>query len=151
MNPADISTNTATGATAVERCPLPHNGRTRGTLTLGIFAAACFAGYLVWNGVNLLQCHIPGSIFKALTGLPCPTTGCTRSLIALFHGDWHTSLAYNAMTLPILGVLGLTLGLLAVKALQQQRLTLPRKIAWVWLSVMLLAWALKLTGNPAWW
>ena len=34
-------------------------------------------------------------VFKALTGLPCPTCGLTRALCHALRGDWAQSLAYH--------------------------------------------------------
>ncbi len=59
-----------------------------------IFAvAACALGLYIWSG---LACP-----FKAVTGMPCPTCGMTRSLVALSHGDIGASLACHPFTIPL--------------------------------------------------
>lgn len=43
--------------------------------------------------------------FRIVTGIPCAGCGLTRSVCALTHGDWKTSLEMHAMTLPVLAYL----------------------------------------------
>ena len=45
-----------------------------------------FSGYAIWNLFWLAQAKVPPSIFTATTGLPCATTGGTRSVLALLAG-----------------------------------------------------------------
>ena len=51
----------------------------------------------------------PGCWFRALTGIPCPTCGCTRCLLALTHGDFAAALRLNPLF--SVGCLALTLWL----------------------------------------
>lgn len=37
----------------------------------------------------------PGSACMELTGKPCSSTGLTRSVVALYYGDWEQSLGFN--------------------------------------------------------
>jgi len=37
----------------------------------------------------------PGSACLELTGKPCSSTGLTRSVVALYYGDWESSLEFN--------------------------------------------------------
>lgn len=39
----------------------------------------------------------PPCPLHALTGIPCPTCGTTRGLVALFHGDMRTATAFNPL------------------------------------------------------
>src|ERR1022692_3864522 len=43
-------------------------------------ALGLFVVYCIWNAYWLLQWRLPPSLFSAITGLPCPTTGGTRSV-----------------------------------------------------------------------
>ena len=64
-------------------------------------AFSCFCVYIFWNFFFFFNLSIPPSMFFVLTGLPCPTTGCVRSLSFLIHGEIHQSLCSNIMTIPI--------------------------------------------------
>jgi hypothetical protein len=114
-------------------------------------AAAAAVVYVLWNLFWLSYARVPPSLFLGLTGLPGPTTGGTRSLLCLLHGDWQTSLAYNAMTVPILGLFAFSVGLLVIQAIRRERLRLPSWTPWAWLGVLGVAWAIKLTGSPVYW
>ncbi|HEY1858780.1 MAG TPA: DUF2752 domain-containing protein, partial [Gemmataceae bacterium] len=114
-------------------------------------AALLFAGYGLWNLYWLAQGCIPPSIFLKVTGWPCPTTGGTRAIIQLCHGVWHESLRYNAMAIPIIVLLALSLGWLARQAVAKTNLNLPLGIFWSWVIVLGVAWVLKLTGDPLYW
>ena len=120
-------------------------------LLLRTTAAALAVVYVGWNAYWLAQAQIPPSLFKSLTGLPAPTTGGTRSLRQLLAGHWLESLRYNAMTVPICGLLVLTGGWLAGRGLRRRPPVLPNWIAWSWLLVLATAWLLKLTGDPRYW
>jgi hypothetical protein len=114
-------------------------------------AAAMLVVYGLWNLFWLVHARVPPSLFLGLTGLPGPTTGGTRSLFCLLRGDWRGSLAYNAMTVPILGLLVFCMACLAFQLIRRQRPRLPHWTPWVWLGVLGVAWVIKLTGSPAYW
>jgi hypothetical protein len=114
-------------------------------------AIGVFVVYLAWNVLWLFQGTSPPSLFLALTGWPSPTTGGTRSLQHLLAGQWSESLRYNAMTVPLVLLLtasGLRLG---GQLIRKQRLSLPAWLAWSWAAVLVIAWALKLCGDPGYW
>jgi hypothetical protein len=114
-----------------------------------------FAGlaliYFGWNLYWLVQLRLAPSLFQALTGLPCPTTGCTRSMLALLRGELSESLRYNALTVPICLLLAATCSQLLGQGLARKRLALSSWLVWVWAVILPLAWLLKLAGNPAYW
>jgi hypothetical protein len=43
-------------------------------------------------------------LLKRLTGLPCPTCGLTRGILALLHGRLTDAIAFNPLAFVILGV-----------------------------------------------
>jgi hypothetical protein len=100
--------------------------------------------YLVWNGIWLFNGQLAPSMFWALTGVPSPTTGGTRSLAALWRGDLVESLQWNACLIPICGLLVLSLIQLAGQAVRRAPLRLAPLLAWGWLVILAVAWALKL-------
>jgi hypothetical protein len=114
-------------------------------------AAAMLVVYVLWNLFWLAHARVPPSLCLGLTGLPGPTTGGTRSLWCLLRGDWRESLAFNAMTVPILGLLIFCVTCLAYQLVRRQRLRLPDWTLWAWLGVLGVAWVLKLVGSPAYW
>ena len=111
---------------------------------LRCFAAALFGVYLVWNIFWISQLQAAPSIFESITGLPCATTGGTRSFVAAVNGDWHTSLFQNPMTVPILALLIGSFGFIAAKALRGQRIVLPQWMLCAFLVVLSVAWCYKI-------
>lgn len=61
-----------------------------------------WVGFSFFMGVGQ---GVSGCLFKALTGLPCPACGSTRSLLALLRGDWAGALALNPIGLVLLAVM----------------------------------------------
>lgn len=116
-----------------------------------LWARASFATYLAWNITWLASGRIPPSVLRTLLGLPCPTTGCTRSLVSLLHGNLHASLLWNPFTVPILILLGVSLQMLFLAALRKKELVLPKWVGTAWWSVLLMAWLSKFLLGRAYW
>jgi hypothetical protein len=115
------------------------------------WARASFTAYLAWNIAWLASGRIPPSALRVLIGLPCPTTGCTRSLLSLVHGDLQASLLWNPFTIPIVVLLGGSLGTLLFATLRRRQLVLPRWLGTAWLNVLLVAWLAKFLLGRAYW
>jgi hypothetical protein len=113
-------------------------------LALRIVFVAVFLAYLIWNLAWLVQGRLAPSMLWALTGVPSPTTGGTRSLTALLGGDVTDSLQWNACLIPICGLLLITLIQLIRQAMHRSPLRLSPTIAWCWFVVLSAAWILKL-------
>ena len=109
------------------------------------------SAYAFWNVYWIIQWRVPPSILTALTGLPCPTTGGTRAVCALLVGDWQTSLKYNALAVPILGLLTASVACLGYQWVRAKRLALPPYVVWLWGALLLTAWLVKLLGDRAYW
>ncbi len=114
-------------------------------------ATACFVVYAIWNAFWIWNATVPPSLLLALTGLPAPTTGGTRSVKALLAGNWAESLRSNSMTIPIASLLAASLICLVWQGMRGRRLSLPRWMAWSWGIVLMLAWILKLCGGAQYW
>lgn len=69
----------------------------------------------------------------------------------LLQGDWQTSLRANPMTVPILLLVLVSLLLPFHQLWSRGRFRLPGIFLWVWGGTLLLAWVLKLLGDPLYW
>lgn len=114
-------------------------------------AIFCATLYVVWNLAFILQGKIPPSMLTGLTGLPSPTTGGTRSISHLLHGDLQESLRANLFAFPISACFSVTLLLLGAQLLHHKPLSLPRWLVGTWGILLLSAWIFKLTGDPTYW
>jgi hypothetical protein len=66
---------------------------------------ACVAGY-AWIFLNSqIKSSVTVCPIKSVTGIPCPSCGTTRSVLALFKGAFHEALWLNP--LGIIAALGL--------------------------------------------
>jgi hypothetical protein len=98
--------------------------------------------------------HLQVCLVKKITGLPCPSCGTTRGVIALLHGQVQTALWLNPLsTVALLAITGATLLLLA-DTLQPGRNRLGQ--AWNRIETTLrrppvmIAFALLIAGNWIW-
>jgi hypothetical protein len=110
-----------------------------------------FAAYLSWNIAWLASGKIPPSALREIFGIPCPTTGCTRSLTALRHGQLIASLLWNPFMVPILILFGISLQILLLAALRKKEITLPKWLGTAWWCILLTAWAAKFIIGRAYW
>lgn len=61
-----------------------------------LLSCACILGYIwlylssVVAGQEIIVCF-----FKRLYGIPCPSCGSTRGLLALFQGEWKAAFMWN--------------------------------------------------------
>ena len=121
------------------------------SLVLRPIAAALLVVYVLWNLFWLVQLQVPPSLLVAFTGLPCPTTGGTRSFMCLLRGQWWLSLAYNAMTVPLLALLAFCAIHLMIQVSGRRPLRLPDWTLWAWISLLGIAWVIKLSGPSDYW
>jgi hypothetical protein len=119
--------------------------------TMPVWARASFAAYMAWNIVWLVSGKLPSSMLLAILGIPCPTTGLTRSLASLLHGDFRASLLWNPFTIPFLILLALSLHALSLAALRKKELLLPKWMAAAWYAVLVMAWLSKFLLGRAYW
>lgn len=106
--------------------------------------------YLTWNAAWLYGGQLAPSLFYAASGLPAPTTGLTRSLLALGNGDLRMSFLWNPLAIPICILYIYTLGVTAGIICGKQR-TLPRSILILWAVILIAAWIAKFALGPAYW
>jgi hypothetical protein len=58
---------------------------------------------------RLIRWQLPECEFRKTAGHPCRSCGLTRSVVALYHGEWARSRAYNAGGSWVVGFLCLQL------------------------------------------
>jgi len=117
----------------------------------GILGTLSFALYVAWNVRWLMRAQIPPSILLGLTGLPAPTTGMTRSTLALLEGHWAAAFLWNPFTIPFCALLVFTTAEVTWKLVKQHRLVLSRPLAIAWPAVLFAAWIAKLAMGSRWW
>jgi len=115
------------------------------------FAIAAFIGYVVWNALWLLRGRIPPSIWTYCTGLPCPTTGVCRSLLALSHGDFCTAILFNPFTLLYICLIGLSGAVVLRQFLRRHEPTLPPLLVRAWCFALCFGWAAKFVLGREFW
>ena len=115
------------------------------------FAIVAFIGYVVWNASWLLCHQIPPSIWTYCTGLPCPTTGMTRSIVWLWRGDIQNCLRFNPFTAVYLSLTGISTAILLRRALQRRNIALPNSVGWGWLITLTLGGVAKFALGSAYW
>jgi cytochrome bd-type quinol oxidase subunit 1 len=121
------------------------------TSVLKATALTCFGGYCVWNACFIVSGQLPDSIWRAVTGLPCPTTGGTRSVQAYLRGDWEAGFWYNPLAPVFLMLLLVSAALLFTQRIRRQEPRLSSWLARIWLWSLLLAWIAKLLIGPNYW
>src|ERR1700761_6262851 len=87
-------------------------------------AWGAFAFYVFWNVVWITSGRVPPSMLQAFTGIPCPTTGCTRSVLASFQGHWSEAFLWNPFTLVYGLLFAWSAAVLAAQLLKHRRLAL---------------------------
>ena len=112
--------------------------RTRDPITWIVIPVAVF--YLGWNCFFWFRGRLAPSLFQSITGWPCPSTGCMRSLDCWFAGDWREALRFNPFTLIFMALLIASAAWLARQLLRREPPHLPGWFGGLWLTVLALAW-----------
>jgi hypothetical protein len=110
-----------------------------------------FILWILWNIYWFSQRQLAPSVLIYYLGVPAPSTGMTRSLMALMAGDWWASLCWNAFTVPLLLVFVLSMGCLLKCLINRRMLLLPTWLGFSWLVVLVLAQISKWLLGPEWW
>lgn len=113
-------------------------------MTLRSMGFALLFVYGAWNLLHLFYRQVPSSLFLEFTGLPCPTTGGTRSLLALIHGDFALSLRWNPATLPLLLLAGATCVHIFAAVVKEGRVRLSDSLARSWMILLAVGWAVQI-------
>lgn len=114
-------------------------------------ALGAFLFYLVWNAAWITGGSVPPSILKALTGLPCPTTGGYRSVLALSRGQFAQSFLFNPLTTVYLALFGYSIAVLLGQMVARKRLVLSPLIARIWWCSLLIGWVAKFALGRQYW
>ncbi|TWU38247.1 DUF2752 domain-containing protein [Novipirellula artificiosorum] len=123
---------------------------TRANDLLRWLAYVSLAFYLGWNLWEIMVGHrVPRSIFFAATGMPCPTTGGTRSMLALLQGDLALALHFNPFAIPITALAVISIIHLVVCRLRPPHpFRLPNLYLPLWLTLLGIAWVYQLAWYP---
>ena len=114
-------------------------------------ALGAFIFYLVWNAAWIAGGQIPPSIMKSILGLPCPTTGGYRSILAFCRGDFAQSFLFNPMTLAYILLFGYSITVLSRQKFKRERLVLRPLIVWMWCLSLGIGWAAKFALGKQYW
>jgi len=114
-------------------------------------ALIAFGGYVVWNVTWLSHGRFPPSIFAFCVGLPCPTTGITRSILSLWHGNLRDFIFFNPFTTIYIGLAGISAFILLRHSLYRQEVVLPNCIGWAWFFVLFCGWLTKFALGSKYW
>lgn len=125
--------------------------RSDGVIYRKIAVAVLLSGYGLWNLFFIIKGEIPPSIFKHFTGLPCPTTGGTRSFLCLCRGDWSNFFLYNPFTLFFIALMIVSAIVIVRRFLQKMPLRFPKWLAVSWLSILAAAWITKFILPSTYW
>lgn len=110
------------------------------TLCVAWLALVATAVYLsAAHGLTVALCT-----FKHVTGLPCPTCGSGRGVLAALGGRAGAAWLYNPLLFTVLGAwaVAILLRLLFARAVRLQLAPPWRRTAWLTLAALLLAnWA----------
>ena len=84
----------------------------RKKILYNLLAVSCLAGY-VWLFINyctngLEQKFVDVCFIKHVTGMPCPSCGSTRSVLAILEGDFFGSLLLNPIGVLLFLILAIT-------------------------------------------
>lgn len=109
-----------------------------------LLASIALAAYCLWNAYWLAQSRLAPSILTALTGLPCPTTGGHRGIVALARGDLLGSLCWNPFAIPIAAFFCTTVVFALREIVRRRRPYLGSGFAYGWLFLLGIAWVCKL-------
>jgi hypothetical protein len=114
-------------------------------------ALLCFAFYLFYNIFHIAHGRLPSSILKEITGLPCPTTGCTRSILSLLEGKIYESFLWNPLSIPFVVLLLISLVTLSRNWLIENDAKISKTLAYAWISSLSAAWIAKfIIGSSRW-
>jgi len=112
-----------------------------------VLALGALSGAVLLPFASLVAPFVPGCLFHALTGIPCPGCGTTRAVLALAHADVGAALAWNplATTAIVLGGAACVLAPMWIALRGPVPVvapSLPRRARWLL--------ALALAANWAW-
>jgi len=110
-----------------------------------------FGVYCHWQLWNLAKGKIPPSLFKTITGLPCPSTGCIRSINAYLSGNFLEGFLWNPMSLVFLVLLAWSLATIGYRVFKREPICLDGRLSAAWIFALGLAWILKfMLGSDYW-
>lgn len=127
---------------------LPSRFRSRYFLILPL---ACGVVYFIHNLVFIMGGRVPPALLTHYAGIPAPTTGGTRSFMLLVKGDIAQSFLYNSMTVPYLGLMGVSALFICHNFFAHGKWRIPHGLFLAWVVALLLGRIAKFVIGPAYW
>ncbi len=84
-------------------------------------------------------------------GIPGPSTGMTRALVAAWHGRWSEAFQWSPLGLPLAVGFSACIAGLFWGRFRWGVWRLPGWAGWALLGITAAAWVAKLMQPPAWW
>ena len=110
-----------------------------------------FVFYLLWNALWIVSGRVPDSILRALTGLPCPTTGGIRCMLSLLNGEWLAAFLWNPFAPVYVALLVGSAAILGKQFFSRERLVLSPLLARGWVFSLAAGWIAKFALGPKYW
>ena len=133
---------TATGSPVDNASPLTTNDRAAAMLSTAALGCVSLGAVTSATPDGPILCP-----FRALTGLPCPFCGTTRSLFALGHGDVAASLDFTPLGVAVAAAAIVVLVVLAAAVIRERALRWPRPLLVGGLALIGTVWVLQLLGG----
>lgn len=118
---------------------------------LRTLAVAGSVVYLSWQAGWLLHTGRPAPTLLVAVDLPAPTTGISRSLLALGAGDLERSWFFHPLSVPLLLVFLYAIGRTLWQLARRERLDLGRFGTWALFSLLGVSWIVKFWTGPQTW
>ena len=111
---------------------------------LMFIAFGTFFIYIIWNLYWFTQGRLAPSMLLGFTGIPAPTTGMTRSFMALLSLDIQLSLSYNPFTLITIALIIRSSIIFINRYLLGKNQSLSYFMQWSWIITLSASWLYQL-------
>ena len=118
---------------------------------LRTLAVAGFLVYLSWQAGWFFHTGGPAPTLLVAVDLPAPTTGISRSLLALGAGDWQRSWFFHPLAVPLLLVFLYAIARTLWQLARRERPSLGSFGSWALFGLLAVSWVVKFWTGPATW
>lgn len=107
--------------------------------------------WVVWNFWWFAHQSLAPSLLLYLFDLPAPTTGLTRSLIAVFQGDWGAAFHWHPLSIPLILLFFASFFVWLRRMAGDASAVIPRWMVIAWILLLGSSWVVKCWQGPAAW